>query len=61
VTRDLVTESWLRAAQAVGRARSELGPPVPVAVPELPATHWLPDPYGPDPVVFGRVPMVRGD
>jgi hypothetical protein len=58
VIRDLVAESWLRAAQAVGRAHDELGCGVPVSVPELPATHRLPDPYGPDPVVFGYVPRV---
>lgn len=59
--RDLVAESWLRAAQAVGRARSELGPGMGIAAPEMPATLCLPDPYGPDPVVFGSVPRVRGN
>lgn len=59
--RDLVSESWLRGALAVGRARDELGRGVPACAPELPSTRALPDPYGPDPVVFGRVPRVRGD
>jgi hypothetical protein len=27
---------------------------------ELPGTKHLPDPYGPDPVVFGSVPRVGG-
>lgn len=58
---DLVAESWLRSALAIGRARDELGRGVPVTAPELPATHWLPDPYGPDPYVFGWIPRVRGD
>lgn len=57
--RDLVTESWLRSALAVSRARDELGRGVNVTAPELPATRALPDPYGPDPVVFGSVPRVQ--
>lgn len=57
--RDLVAESWLRAALAVGRARDELGRGVPACAPELPSTRALPDPYGPDRIVFGDVPRVK--
>lgn len=56
---DLLAESGQRAVLAAVAARDELGPGVPVAAPELPATRRLPDPYGPDPVVFGSVPRVR--
>lgn len=56
---DLLAESERREAAAARAAMAEYGRFAPVAGPELPATHWLPDPYGPDPVVFGYVPRVK--
>jgi hypothetical protein len=55
---DLLHESELRGATAAIVARSELGPGVAHVGWELTATLALPDPYGPDPVVFGSVPRV---
>lgn len=57
---DLLAESGERAVQAAW-ATTALGPNTTVAGiwRELPATRGLPDPYGPDPVVFGAVPRVR--
>lgn len=58
---ELLAESEERGAAASRIAMAEYGRFAPLAGPELPATHWLPDPYGPDPVVFGHVPRVRGN
>jgi hypothetical protein len=57
---DFVRESGQRAATGLEAARAELGPTTAVAGTwrELPGTRHLPDPYGPDPVVFGRMPRV---
>ena len=58
---DLVAESGRRAVSAAW-ATTQLGPNTTVAGiwRELTATLAWPDPYGPDPVVFGRVPRVGG-
>lgn len=61
VSHDLVIESEQRAATARLVARSELGERIDIDAnrwQETAATMWLPDPYGPDRVVFGRVPRV---
>lgn len=55
---DLLQESAQRTEAAALTARSELGPGVAHVGWELTATLVLPDPYGPDPVVFGSVPRV---
>jgi hypothetical protein len=59
VSLDLVHESGQRAVSAAW-ATTQLGPNTTVAGKwfELSATWAWPDPYGPDPVVFGRVPRV---
>lgn len=50
-----------RQAEAAERAARALGPGARITGTwgELPATRDWPDPYGPDPVVFGSVPRVR--
>jgi hypothetical protein len=59
---DLLAESERRTAAGREAARAELGPSTTVAGPwfEIGTTLHLPDPYGPDPVVFGYAPRVRG-
>jgi hypothetical protein len=60
---DLVRESEQRSESAVAEAAHALGRSAPVtgAFKELPGTRHWPDPYGPDPVVFGSVPRVQSD
>ena len=61
---DLVRESMHRAAMATLAEHDAFGPgPVPYAgaVPyREQVTFAWPDPYGPDPVVFGAEPRVKG-
>ena len=58
---DLLAESGQRDVAGQIAARDLLGPPTTIGGTwhELPATRHLPDPYGPDPVVFGAEPRVR--
>lgn len=56
---DLLAESEQRDATGRLTAREQLGPVLTGGLwRELPGTWHLPDPYGPDPVVFGDVPRV---